>query len=495
MLKLIRVILSADISNFTSGMSRASGALSNFLHAARGSFSGAVGFANNLINALANLPQAVNTITNAFESLLSPAITSDKYKAIFGAITDSGEQGAAMFEHLEEMSTRYGLSLEGLLPAGQQVAVMLKGLDGEIDPTKWQEWTQVVAQFSALRPDVPLEKLTRGLAALNSGNIAQLEMILDAPLRQIIEKLGPEFQKFLQDGANVQNQQLGAVTRLGEGVGDAAGDGLALAQALAEALGADEELLEAYADTFEGQVNRMLANWDRFKRIVGEPILDVLNDALERLLTLLEENQPAVDAFAESLGEWAAVNLEKLIDWLFEQDWGAVAADIKEMAMSIKEFAESEQTAEAIDTLKNALVEFGKINLSGAKSALTSIDWEAVATSVNATARAFAFLVESYGSAMDFFTDQADDGAVNGSAPKFHGTGPDGTGAPELWNGKTVQMGGRAGDNSGSASVDLNITVGVDQNGNITPFVERIAHGQAVKAVGEFVAAKRRAPK
>lgn len=384
--RLIRVILTADIDRFASGMGRATRLLGSFLGAARGSFSGAVGFANNLINALAHLPQAIQTVTTAIEGMFAPAILAENYKATMGAIVGDTEQAAEMFQHLEKRSIATGAAMTDLTQAGHQMAVMLKSTQGEVDMDEWTRWTSVLERLSALRPDVPLQFLGRALSALVAGNTAQLTTVLDVNIRQLIETLGPEFQGFIEDVEGATEAQLGQVTRLGEGAERQLGNALELAEAIANAVGATDELITAQANTFEGQVNRIKAIWDRFKRVVGEPILDELSDGLERLMDTLEENQPAIDAFAESLGEWAAVNLERLIDWLFNQDWAAVAEDIGEVAQEIKDFLNDPKTAESAEALRDALLDLAGGGYEGVKEFLQNTDWMAIGEAASSIA-------------------------------------------------------------------------------------------------------------
>jgi hypothetical protein len=136
MLKLIRVILSAEMGGFVSGMGRASSILGGFLGAARSAFTGAVSLANNLINALAHLPDAVNNITGAIEGLFGPALQRERQLAIFTSLTGSAEQAADMMGFLREETNKFGADFEGLSQSAQQVAVALKSTFGEIDPTK-----------------------------------------------------------------------------------------------------------------------------------------------------------------------------------------------------------------------------------------------------------------------------------------------------------------------------------------------------------------------
>lgn len=392
MLKLIRVILGAEVDGFVSGIRRAQQALGGFVQGAAGVAAGvAAAFAglpiliNGLINSIQGL---VDKVIGLGQALLEPAVSAQRFEAQAKAITGSASEAAAEYQHLSEMAMKYGLSLEELLPAGNQVNVLLRGQKGEVPIDEWERYTKLLAEFKALRPDVPMQLLGRALSGAAGGDLTTLTRALDVDLPSIIDRLDPKFKKFLETGKGAAEQQLGSVTKLGKDAEGQAGDALELLEALAEALGANEELLTGFADTWDGQIGRLMASWDHFKQIVGEPILEVLNDALDRLLTILGDHQDEIDAFAKSLGDWAAVNLDKLIDFLFNQDWEQIATNIGKVANNIKDFIESDETQKSLDALKQALLDISHTSFEGLKDFFENTDWDSIRKAIEAIADA-----------------------------------------------------------------------------------------------------------
>jgi hypothetical protein len=496
-LRLIRVILTAQVSGFTSGLRQAEHSLGSFLKAAgmiaggiAAAFAGLPILLNGLISSIEGLVQRVMTLG---KELLAPAMTAERFRTILTHVTGSADQAASMFGTLEQMSMQYGFALEDLIPAGQQMAVMLRGMNGEVDPEAWQRWLNVLLRLHTLRPDVPMQLLARGLSGLVAGDVSTLTRLLDIDVRSLIETLGPEFAGFLNDVQGATETQLGRVTRVGEQAGGAMGDALALAEALSDTLGAGQELLEDYGQTFEGQVGRLSANWEHLKLVFGEPILDVLNDGLERFLDFLEDHQEEIDAFVQKMGELAATQIERGLNWLFEQDWESIINDVKEFGEAAYEFFTSPEMQEAMGNLVDALGSLGEASLEGVRSFFEDVDWNAVADALNVVAGAIRDIATFGQQAGDAFGQLHLSAPANwdpGGQPAAEG---DGTAAPEgaspggygSEQNPDILAGYPGTSVAPSQEMTVRVVVGVDpETGNLQGYVDDRAN-QAIEEVVE----------
>jgi hypothetical protein len=322
-LKLIRVILGLEVQGFAGGINRAVGLLRGFLGAVGGTMNAAAGFVAGLVNTLAHLPDAFKTLTDAIEGFFGPALNRERGEAIFRSLTGSAEQAGDMMDFLREKSLAYGKSMEEILPSAQQIAVALRGANGEVDPAKWEQLTMAIVKFSTLRPDVPIQLWGRAISGLLSGDVTTLTRLLDIDVKSM-GQLSEEVKGFLNNANEAREEQLGSVTRLG---GKAVADqGLALQalEEIMEAVGATDDLLDETANTTQGKLDRLKAQWDDFVARVGEQLLPILIAALDRLMAWINDHEQEITDFLTRLGEWAQGMAEKI----GEIDFAQLGADL-----------------------------------------------------------------------------------------------------------------------------------------------------------------------
>ena len=442
--RLIRVILSAETSRFQSGMSRATATLGSFLGSVGRTVSGAVGFFNNLVNSIAHLPQAFDNITGAVENLFGQALLRERQQGIFASLTGSAEQAGDMMAYLRDESLKYGTELPGLAQSAQQVAVALRSQFGEVDPQKFQQLTRQVERFMALRPDVPVQLWGRAISGFLAGDVSTLTRALDINIRDI-QGLSAEAKAFLSQGQDVQDQQLGSVTRLAGETAAVSGDSLAVLEELSNRIGATDDLLDAYANSTQGKLDQLKARWQDFVARVGEEFLPLLIKALDKLLKWIDTHQEEITAFIKGLGDFAATGWVQFTNALGQVEWDKVAQAV------------------------NALVE---LVTSPPPQWLTD-----VGTFIGGNGTTAGGGAQQAGSALgskvrDFFTNNNENRAA-----AFAGQGGGGL-FPQL--AETIS--------NAIKEAMPEIRVGIDpHNGNITGFVERTSQKNVTQGINEFV--------
>lgn len=330
--RLIRVILSAEINGFTGGINRAIGSLGGFLSTVGSVMRAAGGFVNGLVNTLAHLPDAFKTVTDAIEGFFGPALSRERGAAVFQSLTGSAEQAADMMGFLRDKSLEYGKSVDELLPSAQQIAVALRGANGEVDPAKWEQLTMAIVKFSTLRPDVPIQLWGRAISGLLSGDVQTLTRLLDIDVKSM-GQLSEKVQDFLGGANEAREEQLGSVTRLGASAVSDQETALQALEEILDAVGATEDLLDATANSTQGKLDRLKAQWEDFVARVGEELLPILIEALDKLLAWINDHEEEITKFLEGVGKWAEKVAQKISEIDFEQlgaDLAAAGAQAKE---------------------------------------------------------------------------------------------------------------------------------------------------------------------
>lgn len=368
MRRVVRVVLTATVGQFNSGIRSA---LNSFTGLVSGVTSGAA--AIGMI--LTGINSAVQLVTGAFRAMgnavkwahntfLEGAIASERNRVALTSLVQDADLAAQIMDDVRERTMRYGLDAREAEFATVQLSMALRGMYGEVDPSKLTDLQDMMLQITTIRPDIVggAQAVGRGIAAAISGDFTTLTRLIDLPLTKI-QGLSAETQALLQGGEKATEQTLGTVTKLGEQTGQSGGDYIKALREILDAAGITSDLVDDMTDTTSGQLAILKANWQTFTDDVGKAFLPSLNEALEKFTELVAEHQPEIEAFADTLGKWAGINFEKLIDFLFEQDWEKIAKDVERLGRdgfgSLSKFIQEtdwETIAEAIGAIAEAIV-------------------------------------------------------------------------------------------------------------------------------------------
>jgi hypothetical protein len=358
----LRIILELVSSNLASGI-RGAGSL----------FSG---FANGIVNgvksagaALMSLAQtaffvreALNTLAQAgrwvFDVFIKGAADTAKLEAKLRNIAGSSEDAGRIIDLLNQTAADTGASFDELAAGAGLMAVAAKDASGAFDFDKFARLMDMLQRMAALRPDVPLDRLARGLStAATTGNWQSLELFLDVPLRQLVD-----IADAADEVAKTPEQIGRGVTFIETKTSEAAQDALKSLDLLDEALKKAGATAGIVGDVAE------LSGLERFQQIlqqiaktIGEPIFEVLNRELSELADWLTENPDKVEAFAESIGQFLADNLEKAVAALEKFNWEKLADDLVKLAQALADadwqevLSTMESVAKAAKTIADAI--------------------------------------------------------------------------------------------------------------------------------------------
>lgn len=330
--RLVRVILTATINQFESSIRRAQGLFGSFV----GAVSTGVVLASQALQGLqagwsllhGAMRTAINLAQLVGQTLLETAIAAERQRVVLTRLTGSQEQAGQMMDWLRGQATSLGLDYDRLVVSAQQIAVALRAQNGAIDTAQWQELTTQVAAFAALRPDVPIDLWGRAISAFMAGDPQTLTRLLDINVRQI-GQLSDSARAFLQDSTDATEQRLGAVTRLGADAASTGGDAMSALREIAEAVGATQDLLNATADTTSGKLGQIEARWEEFKTKVGEVLLPIVNETLDKLIKFIDDHEEDIDKFIRNLGGLATEGWEDLQRIVEETDWEKIGRDLQ----------------------------------------------------------------------------------------------------------------------------------------------------------------------
>jgi hypothetical protein len=334
--KHLRIILELVSRGFSSGARAAAGAFGNLVSGISNGVKSAGQSLRSLAQDVFFVREALNTLAQAghwvFDTFIKGAGDAAKLEAKLKNITGSSDDAARVMDLLRQTAADTGADFDELAAGAGLMSVAAKDASGAFDFSKFQRLMNMLQRMSALRPDVPLDRLARGLSsAVQTGDWSSLEMFLDVNLRQLIG-----IKDAADEVAKVPDQIGQGVTFISTKTSEAAKDALKDLDTLDEALtkaGATAGLIEDVAE---------LAGLERFQQIlgqiaeiVGKPLFDVLNKELSELADWLQENPDKVEAFANNIGEFLAGNLEKLFDILEKLDWEKISDDIAGLAQSL----------------------------------------------------------------------------------------------------------------------------------------------------------------
>lgn len=455
MLKLIRVILGLEVQGFTGGIGRAVGTLRGFLGTVGSVMRAAGGFVNGLVNTLAHLPDAVNTVTDAIERMFGPALSRERQEAVFTSLTGSAEQAADMMDFLREKGLQFGITFDAIAPSAQQVAVALKGMNGEVDPALYEELTMAIMKLSALRPDVPIQKWGIGISNLLAGNAASLALFLDLNVKEM-ESLSAKTRAFLTEQEQTTEQQLGAVTRLGADAAGSADQGIEALRELLEAIGATDELLETVANTTQGKLDRLKAQWKEFVARVGEELLPILIEALDKLLAWIVDHEEEIEAFLKNIGKEAMEAWNALKNF----DWEKLGDDIAAAGQTGKEAWEwLQELNKSLQPLADLLNQIAAFSQNAGKDTGAALG----------TDQFGPWLLQQLG-------------LSGGGEPTFPALSNDFV-STEPNSSTQPSSSGQSSSSGGRTEVDIKISV--DESGNLKPIIQRISQATTMQAFND----------
>lgn len=354
----IEIIITAVTHGLERGLRSASQLVRNFGSTMRGMGSVAASVWSSITQGIFFTTQALQTLGNiargVFDLFLGQAIDARRLEATFENMTGSAELAAEMVAHLEETSQSLGISFNEVALSGQQLAVAVRGADGSIDLDRWHTMLGVLQDFSALRPDVPLQLMARGVTAAMAGDMTTLTRLLDVNVNKLLG-----LQEVAEDVTDLGGQLQGVAEARADDVGQAAEGGIDALLRLRELLGAEGLAVKLSAE-FEGLTGQAREEFKSLMQEIGDELLPTVNDGLRELLAWYRENEDDFRAFFENAGKFVADAIEGV-------DWGKVAADATKLVEAIGdgnwgEFVERMDsisgffgdTADAIERISNS---------------------------------------------------------------------------------------------------------------------------------------------
>jgi len=345
MFKAVRVILSLIPDGFLSGLSRA-----------RGGFSGFMGFLKNGISTgqmlFTGLNQAVElvgrairgisvAIKNLTDEFLGGAIAQEKFEVTLTSMIGDSEKAEQILDSLRERILGYGLEADSANAATIQFAMGLKGMTGDVDPDQLSTLLDYMQRITTVRDDIVggEQAVARGIITALSGDFSTLTRLLDIPLDKL-QGLSAEAQAFITGTQDATSKQLGKVTELAGQSEAQAGDAIAVLDELLNAAGITQGVVEDVSKTTGKEIDVIEANWEDFKRTVGEEVLPVVTEELGKFIDFIDEHREDIDKFAESLGKLAAGGLEELAQKLADTDWQQVGQDARDFGEDVRYIVE-----------------------------------------------------------------------------------------------------------------------------------------------------------
>lgn len=353
----LKIVLELITRGFSSGVRSAGNMFKGFI---RGIGDGV----RNAVVSLASLAQGFVFVTEAIRRLfgaarrlwdmfIGGAQSAAQLEAKLKNVVGSSEDAERVMDLLRQISLDTGASFEELAQGASLLAVAAKDASGNFDFEKFSRLQNMLQRMAALRPDVPIDRLARGLSqAVQTGDWSSLEMFLDVNLRQLLG-----IKDAADKVADVPSQVGKGVTFIETAAGEAAKDALKdldlLDQALTKA-GATQGIIEDVSE--KSGLERLTADWEDFADTMGGPIFESVNRLATQFADLYEQDPELFRAIARDIGEGVAgiidslaqVDPEKLRETIqaFGEslegiDWQAIGDQLAQVAESFERIAES----------------------------------------------------------------------------------------------------------------------------------------------------------
>lgn len=315
----LRIILEVVTRGVQTGFKTAGAAVRSFLGGLKNMASSGRRFLDSLAQSVFFLGQAFGMlkgiVQSVFDRFIGGARDAAKLEAKLKNMVGSSTEAARIMDYLDQVAQDTGVSFDELARGAFLLANAAKDASGSFDLDKFKKLTGMLLAMGAARPDVPIDRLARGLStAVTTGNWASLEMFLDINLRQLIG-----LADAAEDVAKVPGQIGKAATFITLAAGESAKQALSdinmLAQAL-EAAGISKQLTLDIA-ALSG-MERFDEIWKNIARTLGEPLFEALNEGLSELADWLIENPELIEEFATALGELGAEAIKELMQAIMD---------------------------------------------------------------------------------------------------------------------------------------------------------------------------------
>jgi len=331
----LRIILEVATKGVQSGFRTASSAVKGFLGSLASMASSGRRFLDSLAQSVFFLGNAFSMLRGIaqglFDRFIGGARDAAKLEVKLKHITGSADEAARVMAFLSDVAQQTGTDFEELARGAGLMAVAAKDASGAFDFDKFVRLSDMLQRMAALRPDVPLDRLARGLStAITTGNWASLEMFLDVNLRQLID-----IADAADDVADVPGEVGGAVTYIETKAGDAARDALKSIDLLDEALRKAGATATIVADIAEKSgMERFNETLDSIARTLGEPLFEAINEGAAELAGWLQDNPELIERLATALGNLGAAGIESVFEaitkMLASTDWETFFANATE---------------------------------------------------------------------------------------------------------------------------------------------------------------------
>jgi hypothetical protein len=366
--KRLRIILELVSQNFSSGVKGITGAFKGFV---RGVLDGAASAGKGLLSLAQNvffLREAFTTLINVARSLwdtfVGGAQSAAKLEAKLQNVIGNAEDTQKALDLLRQISLDTGADFETLAQGASLLAVAAKDASGNFDFEKFQRLQNMLQRMAALRPDVPIDRLARGLStAAQTGNWQSLEMFLDVNLRQLLG-----LADAADEVAKIPGKVGGSLIYVETETSKTAEDAILTLDQLDEALkkaGATQGIIEDVSA--KSGLERLTADWKDFANEMGGPVFDAINEIATTFADLYEADPEAFREIARNLGEGIASIIQQLAsvdpealkqnmmalgDALENVDFSKIGDDLQKIGESIASIADA--VAKANEALATA---------------------------------------------------------------------------------------------------------------------------------------------
>ena len=343
----LRIILEVVTKGVQSGFSAARTAVNRFTNGLSNMAMRGMRFLNSLAQSVFFVGKALGMLRDAarsvFDRFIGGARDAAKLEAKLKSLTGSEAEAARIMAYLDQVAKATGADFQDLARGATLLTVAAKDASGAFDITQFQRMSDILLRMSAYRPDVPLDRLARGLSTLvTTGNWSSLEMFLDINLRQLLgiadaaEKVG-----------DVPGQIGKAATFIQLGVADAAQAAVGSLDQLDEALTKAGISAAMVADIAAlSGLERFDEIWKSIARTIGEPLFEELNKGLVELADWLTENPELVEEFAKALGELGAEAIKELMQAIMDFVTSGALEKLIESFTSLVELIQSIATGD-----------------------------------------------------------------------------------------------------------------------------------------------------
>jgi len=331
----LKIVLEVAAKGVQSGFKAAGSAVKSFLSSLASMASSGRRFIDSLAQSVFFLGNAFGMVKDIagrlFDRFIGGAGDAAKLEVKIKNIVGSSSDAARVMGYLDQVAQQTGADFEELASGAGLMAVAAKDASGAFDFDKFTHLSDMLQRMAALRPDVPLDRLARGLStATTTGNWSSLEMFLDVNLRQLVD-----IADAADEVAGAPGEIGKAATYIETGVASAASEATKSIDLLDEALtraGATAGIVKEVAEL--SGMERFNETLQSIARTVGEPLFEALNEGMAELSDWLQDNPELIEELATALGNLGAAGIEKVFaaitNMLASTDWEAFFANATE---------------------------------------------------------------------------------------------------------------------------------------------------------------------